>query len=337
MSHVKIRPTHLRRRAVVYLRQSTMKQVHEHRESTQRQYALSQRASELGWPSRAIEIIDEDLGQSGASTQGRSGFKRLAEEISRGRVGVIFSLEVSRLARSSADRLDDRGAATPQCDDRVVRPRVPGLLDRHADQHRERPRIAAFAEEADRVVDVCAVQSSRQRRFDDRESRRDPVFAELVLDLEDPPPQFPREWSLGEVVHPCHRCRDVSRSLLAVVVIGRDRRDRLVLQRLALGAEPSCVVGQVVGRVRLLRWLGGGHDRVADRMDGLVPRHPRANERPELRGRHEVSVSELVFGDQVQPPVHRRPARVVARSPVEPHDRVETVEQVRPRPFVRLG
>jgi DNA invertase Pin-like site-specific DNA recombinase len=103
MSHVKIRPTHLRRRAVVYLRQSTMKQVHEHRESTQRQYALSQRASELGWPSRAIEIIDEDLGQSGASTQGRSGFKRLAEEISRGRVGVIFSLEVSRLARSSAD------------------------------------------------------------------------------------------------------------------------------------------------------------------------------------------------------------------------------------------
>ncbi|UCC74281.1 MAG: recombinase family protein [Gemmatimonadota bacterium] len=103
MSHAKIQRTHLARRAVVYLRQSTMKQVHEHRESTQRQYALSHRAEQLGWPSHAVEVVDEDLGQSGASAQWREGFQRLAQQVSQGRVGAIFALEVSRLARSSAD------------------------------------------------------------------------------------------------------------------------------------------------------------------------------------------------------------------------------------------
>ena len=103
MSVSKIQRVHLGRRAVVYLRQSTMKQVHEHRESTQRQYALSDRARELGWPAHAVEVVDEDLGQSGSSTQGRVGFQRLAEQVSHGRVGAIFALEVSRLARSSAD------------------------------------------------------------------------------------------------------------------------------------------------------------------------------------------------------------------------------------------
>jgi DNA invertase Pin-like site-specific DNA recombinase len=103
MNYPKIKPTHLGRHAVVYLRQSTMKQVHEHRESTQRQYALSQRATDLGWPSETVTVIDEDLGQSGTSAEWRSGFKRLAEDVSHGRVGVIFALEVSRLARSSAD------------------------------------------------------------------------------------------------------------------------------------------------------------------------------------------------------------------------------------------
>jgi DNA invertase Pin-like site-specific DNA recombinase len=99
----KVRATHLERRAVVYLRQSTLRQVHEHRESTTRQYALRQRALELGWPPERIEIIDEDMGQSGASADWRAGFQRMAEDVAHGRVGVIFSLEVSRLARSSAD------------------------------------------------------------------------------------------------------------------------------------------------------------------------------------------------------------------------------------------
>jgi DNA invertase Pin-like site-specific DNA recombinase len=99
----KVRATHLERRAVVYLRQSTLRQVHEHRESTARQYALRQRALELGWPPERIDLIDEDMGQSGTSADGRAGFQRMAEEVAHGRVGVIFSLEVSRLARSSAD------------------------------------------------------------------------------------------------------------------------------------------------------------------------------------------------------------------------------------------
>lgn len=99
----KVRATHLERRAVVYLRQSTLRQVHEHRESTARQYALRQRALELGWPPERIEIIDEDMGQSGTNADRRAGFQRMAEEVAHGRVGIIFSLEVSRLARSSAD------------------------------------------------------------------------------------------------------------------------------------------------------------------------------------------------------------------------------------------
>ena len=99
----KIRPTHLDRRATVYLRQSTLKQVHEHRESTARQYALRERAIALGWPAERVDVIDEDLGQSGSSAERRTGFQRLAEDVSHGRVGAIYALEVSRLARSSAD------------------------------------------------------------------------------------------------------------------------------------------------------------------------------------------------------------------------------------------
>jgi DNA invertase Pin-like site-specific DNA recombinase len=99
----KIRSTHLERRAAVYLRQSTLKQVHEHRESTTRQYALRQRAVALGWDEERVDVIDDDLGQSGASSDWREGFQRLAESVAHGRVGAIFALEVSRLSRSSAD------------------------------------------------------------------------------------------------------------------------------------------------------------------------------------------------------------------------------------------
>ncbi len=99
----KILATHLERRAAVYLRQSTLKQVHENRESTARQYALRQRAIDLGWPADNVEVIDNDLGQSGSGTQGRAGFQHLAEDVAHGRIGAIFALEVSRLSRSSAD------------------------------------------------------------------------------------------------------------------------------------------------------------------------------------------------------------------------------------------
>jgi DNA invertase Pin-like site-specific DNA recombinase len=99
----KIGSTHLDRRAVVYLRQSDPKQVREHRESTARQYALHERAVALGWPAERVQVLDEDLGQSGASAEWRGGFQRLAEDVAHARVGAIFSLEVARLARSSAD------------------------------------------------------------------------------------------------------------------------------------------------------------------------------------------------------------------------------------------
>jgi DNA invertase Pin-like site-specific DNA recombinase len=99
----KIQPTHLERRAIVYLRQSTLRQVHDNQESTARQYALGQRAVMLGWSPEKVDILDEDLGRSGTTTEGRTGFQRLAQDVAHGAIGAIFALEVSRFARSSAD------------------------------------------------------------------------------------------------------------------------------------------------------------------------------------------------------------------------------------------
>jgi DNA invertase Pin-like site-specific DNA recombinase len=99
----KIRSEHLARPAIIYIRQSTLMQVLEHRQSTERQYNLADLAKRLGWDAAQVEVIDEDLGQSGASTARRTGFQKLAGEVSLGKIGAIFSLEVSRLARSSAD------------------------------------------------------------------------------------------------------------------------------------------------------------------------------------------------------------------------------------------
>lgn len=99
----KIQTRHLERRAYVYVRQSTAKQVYDNTESTTRQYALAQRARVLGWSSGAIEIIDEDLGRSGATTENRSGFSCLTQAVARGEAGAIFAIEVSRLARCSQD------------------------------------------------------------------------------------------------------------------------------------------------------------------------------------------------------------------------------------------
>jgi DNA invertase Pin-like site-specific DNA recombinase len=99
----KIRPWHLDRRAVVYVRQSTPQQVADHGESTARQYGLADRAAELGWGRGAIEVIDEDLGRSGESAEGRPGFQRLLAELALDRVGLILGLEMSRLARSCKD------------------------------------------------------------------------------------------------------------------------------------------------------------------------------------------------------------------------------------------
>lgn len=99
----KITPSHTQRIALVYVRQSSLSQVEHNRESTARQYALVDRAHQLGWATDRVVIIDEDLGISGATAEKRSGFARLTTEVSLGHVGVIFALEVSRLARNNAD------------------------------------------------------------------------------------------------------------------------------------------------------------------------------------------------------------------------------------------
>jgi DNA invertase Pin-like site-specific DNA recombinase len=99
----KIRPDHLRRQAVVYVRQSTAQQVRGNRESTVRQYALADRAKVLGWPAAAVQTIDDDQGRSGSRPDQRQGFKQLLAEIGAGQVGVVLALEASRLARSSVD------------------------------------------------------------------------------------------------------------------------------------------------------------------------------------------------------------------------------------------
>lgn len=99
----KITEQHRRRRAVVYVRQSTMTQVERNHESRARQYALRERAIALGWPSGSVSVLDDDLGRSGASAEGRLAFKDLVAEVGLGQVGLILALETSRLARCSAD------------------------------------------------------------------------------------------------------------------------------------------------------------------------------------------------------------------------------------------
>jgi DNA invertase Pin-like site-specific DNA recombinase/transposase-like protein len=103
MSEPKVTGAHLRRVAAIYVRQSTLAQVERNTESTARQYDLVARAQRLGWPRSAVRVIDEDLGQSGASTAGRSGFAELAAQVGLGQIGIVLSLECSRLARNNTD------------------------------------------------------------------------------------------------------------------------------------------------------------------------------------------------------------------------------------------
>src|SRR5437870_297326 len=99
----KVTAEHLKRAAYLYIRQSTLRQVLENTESTERQYALRRRALVLGWVEERIVVIDEDQGQSGASVNGREGFQRLVAEVGLGKAGIVMGLEVSRLARNCAD------------------------------------------------------------------------------------------------------------------------------------------------------------------------------------------------------------------------------------------
>jgi DNA invertase Pin-like site-specific DNA recombinase len=94
---------HLSRKAVVYIRQSHPQQVLTNQESLRLQYALQQRARDLGWCDANIAVIDTDLGLSAASASHREGYKDLVARVAAGEVGVILSVEVTRLARNCTD------------------------------------------------------------------------------------------------------------------------------------------------------------------------------------------------------------------------------------------
>ena len=99
----KVTATHLSRRALLYIRQSSLKQVIHNTESAIRQYDLRGKAISLGWAADQVTVIDIDQGHSGASAADREGFQQLVAEVSLGRAGIVLGLECSRLARSNAD------------------------------------------------------------------------------------------------------------------------------------------------------------------------------------------------------------------------------------------
>lgn len=99
----KVTTEQLAKIAYVYVRQSTLSQVIHHGESTEMQYALVSRAVHLGWPQDRVQVIDEDLGKSAASAENRQGFQSLLAEIGLGKVGIVISLDASRLSRKSTD------------------------------------------------------------------------------------------------------------------------------------------------------------------------------------------------------------------------------------------
>lgn len=103
MPELKVTSSHLDRDAYLYIRQSTPRQVLENTESTQRQYALGDRAVAQGWSREQIHVIDCDLGKSGSQAAGRDGFQQLVNHVALGKAGMVLGLEVSRLARNSAD------------------------------------------------------------------------------------------------------------------------------------------------------------------------------------------------------------------------------------------
>src|SRR3989304_3845049 len=103
MTNSKICQEHLQRKAFVYIRQSSLKQVREHVEGRLRQYQMVDWAERAGWPKERIVVIDQDQGKSAAVAEARSGFGELITAVGRGEAGIVVSLEVSRLARNRPD------------------------------------------------------------------------------------------------------------------------------------------------------------------------------------------------------------------------------------------
>ena len=103
MIHPKIQNTHHQRLAIIYIRQSSLRQLQENRESRSRQYQLVERAQALGWPASRCVVIDDDQGLSGAHSANRPGYQRLISMLALREVGLVLGIEVSRLARNSLD------------------------------------------------------------------------------------------------------------------------------------------------------------------------------------------------------------------------------------------
>jgi DNA invertase Pin-like site-specific DNA recombinase len=103
MKQEKIQTSHLKRKAVIYIRQSSLLQVEQHQESQKRQYQLVEQAKVKGWVEAQCEVIDDDLGISGAQSHNRPGYQRLISMIALQEVGIVYGLEISRLARNSLD------------------------------------------------------------------------------------------------------------------------------------------------------------------------------------------------------------------------------------------
>ncbi len=99
----RVTTAHRAKLAFIYVRQSTAGQVRQHRESTALQYRLVDRAVLLGWPRERVRVIDDNLGKSGTSGDGRLGFQRLIAEVGLGKAGLVLSLDASRLARNNRD------------------------------------------------------------------------------------------------------------------------------------------------------------------------------------------------------------------------------------------
>ena len=99
----KITSSHLKRNAYIYIRQSTEHQLRENIESRQRQYELVELAKRYNWTPNAIVVVDDDMGRSASSVNGRKGFARLVADVALKKAGIIFGLEVSRLARNNQD------------------------------------------------------------------------------------------------------------------------------------------------------------------------------------------------------------------------------------------
>ena len=102
-SSTRIKPHHSARQAIIYVRQSTAQQTVRNRESLSMQYALRDRAIQLGWPASRVVVIDSDLGVTGSSTQGRPGFQDLVSRVSLDQAGAVFAFDVTRLARNCSD------------------------------------------------------------------------------------------------------------------------------------------------------------------------------------------------------------------------------------------